>query len=155
MDDEVVHEGSSLSWEKVGDVLMLRCDVCVCVFCAAAIPVGIVVVRGDCDLETCRLYIDRLQEASPCLFIVNITVTFSPSSVCLLAIVLSGMPAAPHPECYLQTAGPLGRQSPSSPSPRVFQCVIWLCANPKTCLLCLLGLTPGAICWPQSALPGI
>uniref|UniRef100_A0A3Q2Q8Q1 Diacylglycerol kinase n=1 Tax=Fundulus heteroclitus TaxID=8078 RepID=A0A3Q2Q8Q1_FUNHE len=27
------------------------------------IPVGIVVVRGDCDLETCRLYIDRLQEA--------------------------------------------------------------------------------------------
>uniref|UniRef100_A0A3P9HEB1 Diacylglycerol kinase n=1 Tax=Oryzias latipes TaxID=8090 RepID=A0A3P9HEB1_ORYLA len=34
----------------------------VCVF--AAIPVGIVVVRGDCDLETCRLYIDRLQEVS-------------------------------------------------------------------------------------------
>lgn len=32
---------------------------CVCV---AAIAVGIVVVRGDCDLETCRLYIDRLQE---------------------------------------------------------------------------------------------
>uniref|UniRef100_A0A671X702 Diacylglycerol kinase n=1 Tax=Sparus aurata TaxID=8175 RepID=A0A671X702_SPAAU len=28
-----------------------------------SIPVGIVVVRGDCDLETCRLYIDRLQEA--------------------------------------------------------------------------------------------
>lgn len=28
----------------------------------AASPVGIVVVRGDCDLETCRLYIDRLQE---------------------------------------------------------------------------------------------
>uniref|UniRef100_A0A672P5H0 Diacylglycerol kinase n=1 Tax=Sinocyclocheilus grahami TaxID=75366 RepID=A0A672P5H0_SINGR len=26
-------------------------------------PVGIVVVRGDCDLETCRLYIDRLQES--------------------------------------------------------------------------------------------
>uniref|UniRef100_A0AAX7VFE3 Diacylglycerol kinase n=1 Tax=Astatotilapia calliptera TaxID=8154 RepID=A0AAX7VFE3_ASTCA len=39
---------------------------CVCVlFCFfSAIPVGIVVVRGDCDLETCRLYIDRLQEAS-------------------------------------------------------------------------------------------
>lgn len=36
----------------------------VCVFCVPAIPVGIVVVRGDCDLETCRLYIDRLQEAS-------------------------------------------------------------------------------------------
>ena len=32
--------------------------------CAAAIPVGIVVVRGDCDLETCRLYIDRLQEVN-------------------------------------------------------------------------------------------
>lgn len=32
--------------------------------CVPAIPVGIVVVRGDCDLETCRLYIDRLQEAS-------------------------------------------------------------------------------------------
>uniref|UniRef100_A0A673B8J5 Diacylglycerol kinase n=1 Tax=Sphaeramia orbicularis TaxID=375764 RepID=A0A673B8J5_9TELE len=31
-----------------------------------SIPVGIVVVRGDCDLETCRLYIDRLQEASLC-----------------------------------------------------------------------------------------
>uniref|UniRef100_A0A8C2IKC9 Diacylglycerol kinase n=1 Tax=Cyprinus carpio TaxID=7962 RepID=A0A8C2IKC9_CYPCA len=27
-------------------------------------PVGIVVVRGDCDLETCRLYIDRLQEST-------------------------------------------------------------------------------------------
>uniref|UniRef100_A0A8C6LC73 Diacylglycerol kinase n=1 Tax=Nothobranchius furzeri TaxID=105023 RepID=A0A8C6LC73_NOTFU len=31
---------------------------------SVSIPVGIVVVRGDCDLETCRLYIDRLQEAS-------------------------------------------------------------------------------------------
>uniref|UniRef100_A0A8C3G2B4 Diacylglycerol kinase n=1 Tax=Cyclopterus lumpus TaxID=8103 RepID=A0A8C3G2B4_CYCLU len=38
-----------------------------------AIPVGIVVVRGDCDLETCRLYIDRLQEASPAPFIIFIT----------------------------------------------------------------------------------
>uniref|UniRef100_A0A3P8U4A0 Diacylglycerol kinase n=1 Tax=Amphiprion percula TaxID=161767 RepID=A0A3P8U4A0_AMPPE len=28
------------------------------------IPVGIVVVRGDCDLETCRLYIDRLQDVT-------------------------------------------------------------------------------------------
>uniref|UniRef100_A0A452S494 Diacylglycerol kinase n=1 Tax=Ursus americanus TaxID=9643 RepID=A0A452S494_URSAM len=26
------------------------------------IPLGILVVRGDCDLETCRMYIDRLQE---------------------------------------------------------------------------------------------
>uniref|UniRef100_A0A4W6DB59 Diacylglycerol kinase n=1 Tax=Lates calcarifer TaxID=8187 RepID=A0A4W6DB59_LATCA len=33
-----------------------------------SIPVGIVVVRGDCDLETCRLYIDRLQEASLLLY---------------------------------------------------------------------------------------
>ncbi|KAK1335109.1 hypothetical protein QTO34_004689, partial [Cnephaeus nilssonii] len=29
-----------------------------------AIPLGILVVRGDCDLETCRMYIDRLQEDS-------------------------------------------------------------------------------------------
>lgn len=29
-----------------------------------AIPLGILVVRGDCDLETCRMYIDRLQEVS-------------------------------------------------------------------------------------------
>ncbi|XP_051974244.1 diacylglycerol kinase iota-like isoform X5 [Xyrauchen texanus] len=32
-------------------------------------PVGIVVVRGDCDLETCRLFIDRLKEdlnQAPC-----------------------------------------------------------------------------------------
>ncbi|XP_054998748.1 diacylglycerol kinase iota isoform X8 [Sorex araneus] len=28
----------------------------------ASIPLGILVVRGDCDLETCRMYIDRLQE---------------------------------------------------------------------------------------------
>ncbi|XP_028661747.1 diacylglycerol kinase iota isoform X7 [Erpetoichthys calabaricus] len=27
-----------------------------------SIPVGIIVIRGDCDLETCRLYINRLQE---------------------------------------------------------------------------------------------
>uniref|UniRef100_A0A3P8U0Z5 Diacylglycerol kinase n=1 Tax=Amphiprion percula TaxID=161767 RepID=A0A3P8U0Z5_AMPPE len=33
-----------------------------------SIPVGIVVVRGDCDLETCRLYIDRLQDVSVCVF---------------------------------------------------------------------------------------
>uniref|UniRef100_A0A672IQ70 Diacylglycerol kinase n=1 Tax=Salarias fasciatus TaxID=181472 RepID=A0A672IQ70_SALFA len=48
-------------------VPLLNDTVCVCLcvcVCVAAIPVGIVVVRGDCDLETCRLYIDRLQEAS-------------------------------------------------------------------------------------------
>ncbi|KAJ6660063.1 hypothetical protein lerEdw1_018261 [Lerista edwardsae] len=28
----------------------------------ASIPLGIIVVRGDCDLETCRMYVDRLQE---------------------------------------------------------------------------------------------
>lgn len=33
-------------------------------FDPTAIPLGIVVVRGDCDLETCRMYIDRLQEVS-------------------------------------------------------------------------------------------
>uniref|UniRef100_A0A8D2IUG6 Diacylglycerol kinase n=1 Tax=Varanus komodoensis TaxID=61221 RepID=A0A8D2IUG6_VARKO len=27
-----------------------------------AIPLGIIVVRGDCDLETCRMYVDRLEE---------------------------------------------------------------------------------------------
>lgn len=31
---------------------------------SSAIPLGILVVRGDCDLETCRMYIDRLQEVS-------------------------------------------------------------------------------------------
>ncbi|ELK33368.1 Diacylglycerol kinase iota [Myotis davidii] len=32
----------------------------------ASIPLGILVVRGDCDLETCRMYIDRLQEEEVC-----------------------------------------------------------------------------------------
>uniref|UniRef100_A0A670YKI7 Diacylglycerol kinase n=1 Tax=Pseudonaja textilis TaxID=8673 RepID=A0A670YKI7_PSETE len=27
-----------------------------------SIPLGIIVVRGDCDLETCRIYVDRLEE---------------------------------------------------------------------------------------------
>ncbi|XP_026549226.1 diacylglycerol kinase iota [Notechis scutatus] len=27
-----------------------------------SIPLGIIVVRGDCDLETCRVYVDRLEE---------------------------------------------------------------------------------------------
>ncbi|XP_064417887.1 diacylglycerol kinase iota [Latimeria chalumnae] len=30
--------------------------------CFGSIPIGIIVVRGDCDLETCRMFIDRLQE---------------------------------------------------------------------------------------------
>uniref|UniRef100_A0A8C4HYV9 Diacylglycerol kinase n=1 Tax=Dicentrarchus labrax TaxID=13489 RepID=A0A8C4HYV9_DICLA len=60
-----------------------------------SIPVGIVVVRGDCDLETCRLYIDRLQEASSCLS--------SPSFSALLLLssflLCFSLPAAPslHP----------------------------------------------------------
>uniref|UniRef100_A0A8C5F2A1 Diacylglycerol kinase n=1 Tax=Gopherus evgoodei TaxID=1825980 RepID=A0A8C5F2A1_9SAUR len=29
---------------------------------SSAIPLGIIVIRGDCDLEACRMYIDRLQE---------------------------------------------------------------------------------------------
>ncbi|KAM4676948.1 diacylglycerol kinase iota isoform 4-T4 [Discoglossus pictus] len=33
----------------------------------ASIPLGIIVVRGDCDLETCRMYIDRLQEDLHCV----------------------------------------------------------------------------------------
>nr|XP_028602617.1 diacylglycerol kinase iota isoform X7 [Podarcis muralis] len=28
----------------------------------ASIPLGMIVVRGDCDLETCRMYVDRLEE---------------------------------------------------------------------------------------------
>uniref|UniRef100_A0A8D0L436 Diacylglycerol kinase n=1 Tax=Sphenodon punctatus TaxID=8508 RepID=A0A8D0L436_SPHPU len=32
------------------------------IIAAKAIPLGIIVVRGDCDLETCRMYVDRLQE---------------------------------------------------------------------------------------------
>uniref|UniRef100_A0A803T1I1 Diacylglycerol kinase n=1 Tax=Anolis carolinensis TaxID=28377 RepID=A0A803T1I1_ANOCA len=32
----------------------------------ASIPLGIIVVRGDCDLETCRIYVDRLEEVSSC-----------------------------------------------------------------------------------------
>lgn len=38
-----------------------------------AIPLGIIVVRGDCDLETCRMYIDRLQEVS---FLVNLGIIY-------------------------------------------------------------------------------
>uniref|UniRef100_A0A671X9K5 Diacylglycerol kinase n=1 Tax=Sparus aurata TaxID=8175 RepID=A0A671X9K5_SPAAU len=45
--------------ERLRDILS-SLSTCLCL---PAIPVGIVVVRGDCDLETCRLYIDRLQEA--------------------------------------------------------------------------------------------
>lgn len=33
--------------------------------------------------------------------------------------------------------------------------MLWLFVNLETCLLCLLGLTPGATYWPQSALSGI
>uniref|UniRef100_A0A8P4G7A6 Diacylglycerol kinase n=1 Tax=Dicentrarchus labrax TaxID=13489 RepID=A0A8P4G7A6_DICLA len=51
----------------------------ICKALRATIPVGIVVVRGDCDLETCRLYIDRLQEASSCLS----SPSFSCLSLCL------------------------------------------------------------------------
>uniref|UniRef100_A0AAY4CXK2 Diacylglycerol kinase n=1 Tax=Denticeps clupeoides TaxID=299321 RepID=A0AAY4CXK2_9TELE len=45
-------------------VVNVRVCVCVRACLPTAIPVGIVVVRGDCDLETCRLYIDRLQEVA-------------------------------------------------------------------------------------------
>lgn len=33
-------------------------------YTSIAIPLGIIVVRGDCDLETCRIYVDRLEEVS-------------------------------------------------------------------------------------------
>uniref|UniRef100_A0A3B4H499 Diacylglycerol kinase n=1 Tax=Pundamilia nyererei TaxID=303518 RepID=A0A3B4H499_9CICH len=48
--------------ERLRDISLTSVCVLFCFF--SAIPVGIVVVRGDCDLETCRLYIDRLQEAN-------------------------------------------------------------------------------------------
>uniref|UniRef100_A0A671TCS9 Diacylglycerol kinase n=1 Tax=Sinocyclocheilus anshuiensis TaxID=1608454 RepID=A0A671TCS9_9TELE len=54
------YESMQLDKERLRDIL----TVCVCVFACSATPVGIVVVRGDCDLETCRLYIDRLQEVN-------------------------------------------------------------------------------------------
>uniref|UniRef100_A0A8C6LI21 Diacylglycerol kinase n=1 Tax=Nothobranchius furzeri TaxID=105023 RepID=A0A8C6LI21_NOTFU len=47
-----------------------------------SIPVGIVVVRGDCDLETCRLYIDRLQEAS-------LHLCFHPSCISVFYLLLA------------------------------------------------------------------
>uniref|UniRef100_A0A8C2AU02 Diacylglycerol kinase n=1 Tax=Cyprinus carpio TaxID=7962 RepID=A0A8C2AU02_CYPCA len=49
---------------QIHKIHMMTVCVCVCVFACSATPVGIVVVRGDCDLETCRLYIDRLQEVN-------------------------------------------------------------------------------------------
>uniref|UniRef100_A0A8C3TS70 Diacylglycerol kinase n=1 Tax=Catharus ustulatus TaxID=91951 RepID=A0A8C3TS70_CATUS len=42
----------------------------------ASIPLGIIVVRGDCDLETCRMYIDRLQEVR----LLSIQVSFDQES---------------------------------------------------------------------------
>uniref|UniRef100_A0A8C2ZLX9 Diacylglycerol kinase n=1 Tax=Cyclopterus lumpus TaxID=8103 RepID=A0A8C2ZLX9_CYCLU len=55
-----------------------------------SIPVGIVVVRGDCDLETCRLYIDRLQEASPAPFIIFITTLITVSVLfCFFLVVMT------------------------------------------------------------------
>uniref|UniRef100_A0A8C3XZ06 Diacylglycerol kinase n=1 Tax=Catharus ustulatus TaxID=91951 RepID=A0A8C3XZ06_CATUS len=45
-------------------------------FIFSAIPLGIIVVRGDCDLETCRMYIDRLQEVR----LLSIQVSFDQES---------------------------------------------------------------------------
>lgn len=35
--------------------------------CCAAVPLGIIVVPGDSDLELCRTQIERLQEVRLCM----------------------------------------------------------------------------------------
>lgn len=69
---------------------VLHPEECVCVS-FSAIPVGIVVVRGDCDLETCRLYIDRLQEAS------LHHLPRHPSLLLLLLFIIISYPSWRHP----------------------------------------------------------
>lgn len=124
----------------------------------AAIPVGIVVVRGDCDLETCRLYIDRLQEASlRLLLLLSLLFRF------YLAIIISWHPQR-HPSTGIFRRASRHRR-PETLRVSCGKCSgthLWkflmqmlrLSVNLQTCL-CLLGLTPGAIYWPQSALSGI
>lgn len=63
--------------------------VCVCVCACSATPVGIVVVRGDCDLETCRLYIDRLQEVSASHDALVRLISLSTESIRLLTQLLA------------------------------------------------------------------
>ncbi|XP_054844599.1 diacylglycerol kinase iota isoform X2 [Eublepharis macularius] len=55
-DKEKLREACKLKW------IIERAAELVISFSPLAIPLGIIVVRGDCDLETCRIYVDRLQE---------------------------------------------------------------------------------------------
>uniref|UniRef100_A0A8C3LK91 Diacylglycerol kinase n=1 Tax=Chrysolophus pictus TaxID=9089 RepID=A0A8C3LK91_CHRPC len=56
------YEGLHYDKEKLREACKPQLKTFFCVFPFPAIPLGIIVVRGDCDLETCRMYIDRLQE---------------------------------------------------------------------------------------------
>lgn len=125
----------------------------------AAIPVGIVVVRGDCDLETCRLYIDRLQEAS--LRLLLLLLLLSLLFCFYLTIIISWHPqrnpstgifrcASRRPETLRVSCG----KCSVTHLWKFLMQMLRLSVNLQTCL-CLLGLTPGAIYWPQSALSGI
>lgn len=51
---------AQLFWLHILTLLILI----VIIIMPIAIPLGIIVVRGDCDLETCRIYVDRLEEVS-------------------------------------------------------------------------------------------
>lgn len=99
-------------------------------------------MRGDCDLETCRLYIDRLQEASspPFMFI-----TSAPDV--LLFLPRHHYFTTPTTRERRVSAGRLSAWTGGTST-------LWLFVNLETRLLCLLGFTPGAIYWPQGALPG-
>uniref|UniRef100_A0A8C4K3J3 Diacylglycerol kinase n=1 Tax=Dromaius novaehollandiae TaxID=8790 RepID=A0A8C4K3J3_DRONO len=56
------YEGLHYDKEKLREACKIQSRSFFFVFACSAIPLGIIVVRGDCDLETCRMYIDRLQE---------------------------------------------------------------------------------------------
>uniref|UniRef100_A0A8B9NX77 Diacylglycerol kinase n=1 Tax=Accipiter nisus TaxID=211598 RepID=A0A8B9NX77_9AVES len=58
------YEGLHYDKEKLREACKLQLTRFFFGFDFPAIPLGIIVVRGDCDLETCRMYIDRLQEVS-------------------------------------------------------------------------------------------
>lgn len=133
------------------------------VLVVAAIPVGIVVVRGDCDLETCRLYIDRLQEASPrflLLLLLFLLLLFPPLFCSFLAVTFSWHPQRRPSALFIdvrasgKAAGVMWETFCNTNICEVLTQTLRLCVNLQTCV-CLPGLAPGAIYWPQSALPGI
>uniref|UniRef100_A0A8B9S8K3 Diacylglycerol kinase n=1 Tax=Apteryx owenii TaxID=8824 RepID=A0A8B9S8K3_APTOW len=62
------YEGLHYDKEKLREACKIQSRSFFYLFACPAIPLGIIVVRGDCDLETCRMYIDRLQEVSFCEF---------------------------------------------------------------------------------------